>query len=135
MVTQRKEQLLHKRWLALGIHDDDIEEKFIRSSGPGGQHVNKTSTAVYLKHLPTGIEIKAQTERSQAANRVLARWLLVEKLEQRQRAALQHEEQRIEKLRRQNRPRPRSLKKKILTTKRKTGEKKRLRKTVIKDDE
>ena len=58
---------------ALGIREEDLEEKFIRSSGKGGQHVNKTSTCVWLKHLPSGIEVKCMEERSQSINRFLAR--------------------------------------------------------------
>jgi len=65
----------------LGILEKDIEEKFVRSSGHGGQNVNKTSTCVYLKHLPTGIEIKCMKDRSQSINRFLARRELVKKIE------------------------------------------------------
>jgi protein subunit release factor B len=73
------------RWLiggmeALGIHERDIEEKFVRSSGSGGQKVNKTSTCVYLRHIPTGIEVKCMKERSQSLNRFFARRELVEKI-------------------------------------------------------
>ena len=64
-----------------GIREEDIAEKFIRSSGKGGQHVNKTSTCVWLKHLPTGIEVKCMEERSQSLNRLLARRELVERVE------------------------------------------------------
>lgn len=65
----------------LGLRETDLVEKFVRSSGPGGQHVNKTSTCVYLKHLPSGIEVKIQAGRSQALNRFLARRAIVETLE------------------------------------------------------
>ena len=65
----------------LGIHEKDIEEKFIRSSGRGGQKVNKTSTCVYLKHVPTGIEVKWMRERNQSLNRFLARRELVKEIE------------------------------------------------------
>ena len=65
---------------ALGVREEDIEEKFIRSSGRGGQKVNKASTCVYLKHIPTGIEVKCMRERSQSLNRFLARRELVEKI-------------------------------------------------------
>jgi len=65
----------------LGIHEKDIEEKFIRSSGRGGQKVNKTSTCVYLKHVPTGIEVKWMKERNQSLNRFLARRELVKRIE------------------------------------------------------
>ena len=66
---------------ALGIHEKDFVEKFVRSSGKGGQKVNKTSTCVYLKHIPTGIEVKCMKDRSQSINRFLARRELIEKIE------------------------------------------------------
>ncbi len=66
---------------SLGIREEDLEEKFVRSSGKGGQHVNKTSTCVWLKHLPTGIEVKCMEERSQSLNRFLARRALAERVE------------------------------------------------------
>ena len=65
----------------LGIREEDLEEKFVRSSGKGGQHVNKTSTCVWLKHLPTGVEVKCMAERSQSMNRFLARRELLERIE------------------------------------------------------
>ena len=64
----------------LGVREEDLEEKFIRSSGKGGQHVNKTSTCVWLKHLPTGVEVKCMAERSQSMNRFLARRELLERV-------------------------------------------------------
>jgi protein subunit release factor B len=64
----------------LGIREADLLEKFIRASGPGGQKVNKTSSAVYLKHIPSGMEVKVQTNRSQAMNRFLARRLLADRM-------------------------------------------------------
>ena len=66
---------------ALGIYEKDIEEKFVRSSGSGGQKVNKTSTCVFLKHISTGIEIKCMRERNQSLNRFLARRELVQRIE------------------------------------------------------
>ncbi len=80
-VSEEKARWLLERMAALGIEEKDIEEKFIRSSGRGGQKVNKTSTCVYLKHIPTGIEVKYMKERSQSLNRVLARRELVSKIE------------------------------------------------------
>ena len=64
----------------LGVREEDFEEKFVRSSGKGGQHVNKTSTCVWLKHLPTGVEVKCMAERSQSINRFLARRELLERI-------------------------------------------------------
>ncbi|MBM4352066.1 MAG: peptide chain release factor-like protein [Deltaproteobacteria bacterium] len=79
-VSEEKGRDLRQRMEALNIHEKDIEERFIRSSGRGGQKVNKTSTCVYLKHLPTGIEVKWMTERSQALNRFFARRELVNRV-------------------------------------------------------
>ena len=79
-VSEAKNRWLQERMTLLGIREEDLEEKFIRSSGKGGQHVNKTSTCVWLKHLPTGIEVKCMAERSQSLNRFLARRELAEKL-------------------------------------------------------
>ena len=80
-VSEEKNKWLREQMEALGILEKDIEEKFIRSSGHGGQNVNKTSTCVYLKHLPTGIEVKCMKDRSQSINRFLARRELVKKIE------------------------------------------------------
>jgi len=80
-VSEEKNRWLQERMEALGIHEKDIEEKFIRSSGKGGQKVNKTSTCVYLRHIPTGIEVKWMRERSQSLNRFLARRELVRRIE------------------------------------------------------
>ena len=81
----------------LGIQESDIVERFIRSSGHGGQNVNKVSTCVYLKHLPTGIEVKCQQERYQAANRFFARRLLVQKIEQHDARKQSEEQQKLRK--------------------------------------
>jgi len=80
-VSEEKNRWLQERMEALGIHEKDIEERFVRSSGSGGQKVNKTSTCVYLKHIPTGFEIKCMKERSQSLNRFLARRELLKKVE------------------------------------------------------
>ena len=80
-VSEEKNKWLREKMEALGIHEKDIEEKFVRSSGSGGQKVNKTSTCVYLKHIPTGIEVKWMEERSQSLNRFLARRELVQRIE------------------------------------------------------
>ena len=79
-VSEEKNRWLRERMAALGVREEDLEERFVRSSGKGGQHVNKTSTCVYLKHLPTGIEVKCMEDRSQSLNRFLARRELVEKV-------------------------------------------------------
>ncbi|MGB9711434.1 MAG: peptide chain release factor family protein [Thermodesulfovibrio sp.] len=81
-VTEKKEKELLSEMQKLGIKESDIDEKFIRCSGHGGQKLNKASTGVYLKHKPTGIEVKCTKERSQGLNRFFARRMLVEKLKE-----------------------------------------------------
>ena len=80
-VSPGKNERLRVRLSSLGIGDRDIEEKFVRSRGRGGQKVNKTTSCVYLKHLPTGVEVKCMTARSQSLNRFLARRELADKVE------------------------------------------------------
>ena len=99
-VTEEKRRWLLEKMKALGIEEKDIEEKFIRSSGKGGQKVNKTSTCVYLRHLPSGIEVKWMRERSQSLNRFLARRELVSRIE-RQSGQRTVEALRIESVRKQ----------------------------------
>ncbi|MCX7793181.1 MAG: peptide chain release factor-like protein [Thermodesulfovibrionales bacterium] len=81
-VSEEKNRWLQERMEALNIREEDIIEKFIRSSGRGGQKVNKTATCVYLKHVPTGIEVKCMDTRSQSINRFLARRELIWKIEE-----------------------------------------------------
>jgi protein subunit release factor B len=100
-VSAEKERALEARLRALHIHEEDLEETFIRSSGPGGQHVNKTSTCVRLVHRPTGLSVKVQTSRSQGLNRFLARRLLADHLEQQLRGAESPQELQRDKVRRQ----------------------------------
>ena len=126
-VTKAKEKRLHNKMQALGIYERDIQEKFVRSGGKGGQNVNKTSTCVYLKHIPTGIEVKCQRERSQALNRFLARRILTAKIETLTMGRESEERKRIEKLRRQKRKRSKRAKEKLLEEKRRRSEKKALR--------
>jgi peptide chain release factor len=108
---------LENRLKALGVSKDDVVEKFVRSSGSGGQNVNKVSTAVYLKHLPTGLEVKMQRERSQALNRFLAWRLLLEKIAGRVLGEKSRQRQAAEKIRRQKRKRSRRAKAKMLQAK------------------
>lgn len=110
-----------------GLRPQDVVEKFIRSGGKGGQNVNKTSTCVYLKHLPTGIEVKYQRERSQARNREGAYQLLARKVVEAAQQKRQAKTQAAAKERRRKRPRPAGLKERILESKKKVGEKKRMR--------
>jgi len=126
-VSLEKEQALKERMEKLGIRDEDLVEKFVRSGGHGGQNVNKVATCVYLKHIPSGIEVKCQKERSQALNRFFARRLLADKLENQILGEKSAEQQRIEKLRRQKRKRSKRAKEKMLANKRAQSEKKQAR--------
>ena len=124
-VSPDKEQALAERMEKLGIREADLVEKFIRSGGHGGQNVNKVATCVYLKHLPTGTEVKCQQERSQAMNRFFARRILADKIEASVLGRRSAEEQRIAKIRRQKRKRSKRAKDKMLAEKRLVGEKKK----------
>jgi protein subunit release factor B len=132
-VTARKQHELNERMRRLGVLPEDIAESFVRSSGPGGQKVNKSSSCVVLLHRPTGIQVKCQTERSQALNRFLARRMLLDKIERRQLGVLSAAQQLREKIRRQKRKRSRRAKAKMLADKRHHAEKKSLRAPVKSD--
>ncbi|MDD5060399.1 MAG: peptide chain release factor-like protein [Candidatus Omnitrophica bacterium] len=121
---------LEQRMFLLGVREEDIVENFVRSSGPGGQNVNKTSTCVYLKHLPTGIEVKCQRQRSQAMNRSLARHILLSKIANKIQQDNLARQSLKAKIVRKNRPKPAGLKKRILEGKRKHAEKKLSRKKI-----
>lgn len=125
-----RELELTRRLAALGVREEDLEETFVRSGGPGGQNVNKTATCVVLRHRPTGTLVKCQTTRHQGANRWLARELLVARLEDRARARAAAEQARREKLRRQKRPRSRAAKQRILADKAHRAQVKAVRRRV-----
>lgn len=126
-VSGKKEEALRKKMRKFRIYEKDIQEKFVRSSGKGGQKTNKTSTCVYLKHLPTQIEVKCQKDRSQALNRYHARRILTKKLERMVLGEKSEEQKRIEKIRRQKRKRSRRAKLKMLEEKRRHSQKKKER--------
>ncbi len=121
---------LESRMLKTGLREQDLEERFVRSGGPGGQNVNKLSTCVILVHRPSGIMVRCQEERSQAMNRFLARRRLAEKLEEKILGAASRREQEIEKIRRQKRRRSRRAKHKMLQDKHHQSQIKELRRPV-----
>jgi len=127
MEPHTPDNALQERMARLGVRAADIEEHFARSSGPGGQHVNKVSTAVTLRHRPSGVAVTVQDSRSQSMNRQLARVRLLDKIEAARRAEKLARQDAREKLRRQKSKRPRGLKERILKSKKHRGEIKRQR--------
>lgn len=133
-ISLKKQKKLEERMQKLGVFEKDIIEKFIRSSGKGGQKVNKTATCVYLKHIPSGIEIKCQKERVQSLNRFLARRILADKIEAMIMGKESAQQQQIEKIRRQKRRRSKKAKEKVLRLKKIQSEKKKLRAPIKKEN-
>jgi peptide chain release factor len=110
-ITERKKEELEERMRRCNLFEKDIEEKFVRSGGSGGQKVNKSSSCVYLKHITSGISVKIQKSRSQRLNRYYARKRLCELLENKLFGKESTDAKRIEKIRRQkDRKRRRSKK-------------------------
>jgi len=116
-----------ERLAALGLAESEFEETFARSSGPGGQHVNKVSTAVTLRHVPSGVAVTVQDSRSQSRNRQLAWERLLATIERTRRAAVAAEKSSREKVRRQKARRPWALKQRILEAKKRRSQIKKLR--------
>ena len=132
-VSSSKQHQLRREMDALGIREEDLVERFVLGSGKGGQKVNKTSSCVYLRHIPTGIEVKCQRERSRALNRLLARRELCDRIRERILGEKTRRQQEAEKIRRQKRRRSRRQKERMLEDKRKRGEIKKLRRSPSPD--
>jgi len=129
-VGQKKDQKLQQKMTKLGIFEKDIQEQFVRAAGRGGQKVNKSSSCVVIKHIPTGIVVKCMEDRSQSMNRFLARRRLVSKIEKRILGVKSEEDKRRYKIRKQKQRRSRKAKEKILEQKRRRSILKSLRKPV-----
>jgi peptide chain release factor len=121
---------LADRLKKLGLQADDFEEHFARSSGPGGQNVNKVSTAVTVVYRPLGISVTAQETRSQYRNRQLAAHRLITLIEEQRKHAAAEQRSAFERRRRQNSPRPRSLRRAIRESKERRSEVKQRRHRV-----
>src|SRR5450432_4018759 len=133
-LSTEKARALIARLRALGIEEDDLNETFVHSGGKGGQNVNKVATCVVLVHRPTGIAVKCQRERTQGANRLIARQMLADKIEERKLGAASKRQQEAEKVRRQKRRRSRRAKARMLRDKHAHSDKKALRGSVGHDD-
>ncbi len=134
-VSQKKEEALLARMEKLGVREEDLRETFVRASGSGGQKVNKTSSCVFLMHVPTGLSVKCQDERSRAMNRFLARRILIDRIERIQKGRASLQRQKIEKIKRQKRKRSKRAQEKVLRLKHIQSEKKTLRSSPARVDE
>jgi protein subunit release factor B len=132
-VSPEKIAALEQSMASLGIREEELLEKFVRGSGSGGQKINKTSNCVFLKHLPTGVCIKCQIDRSREMNRFLARRELCDQLDAIRQGKAIAKTQAIEKLRRQKRPRSQRSKQRSVADKRALSQKKSLRRSPSND--
>jgi protein subunit release factor B len=132
-ISSEKQKQLAERMQSLGVREQDIDEQFARSSGAGGQHVNKVSTCVLLRHRPSGVRVKCQKERSQALNRFLARRILLDKIETKLRGIQTAEQQKAAKIQRQKRKHSRRARAQMLDAKRFRAEKK-MRRAAVRPD-
>ena len=133
-ISPDKEVQLAQRMARLGVRAADLEETFTRSGGPGGQNVNKVASAAVLIHRPTGLQVRCEQERSQYQNRLRARELLLDKIEDGQRAITEAARAQKEKLRRQNRKPSRAARQRMLEHKARRSAKKRLRRAGPRDE-
>ena len=129
-VSPKRQAELDALMQRLGVREEELEETFIRSGGPGGQNVNKVATCVVLRHRPSGLEVRCQQERSQALNRFLARRILLRRLEAQRLGQASAEAQRIAKIRRQKRKRSKRAQEKVLAAKKLHARKKQLRRPL-----
>jgi peptide chain release factor len=134
-VSQEKLLALRTRLASLGIREEELRETFVTSQGKGGQNVNKVATCVMLMHLPSGVAVKCQQERSQGLNRYLARKLLADKIEEAKLGAESRRKQEAERIRRQKRRRSRRAKNRMLADKHARAATKSLRGSVRGDGE
>jgi peptide chain release factor len=132
-VSPEKASQLSERMGKLGVTENDLDETFIRSSGNGGQNVNKTSTCVQLTHRPTGIQVRCQETRQQGLNRFIARRLLLDRIEENQTGKVLAEQAEREKIRRQKRRRSRRAKQRMLADKSHNSQKKKQRRPEFND--
>ncbi len=108
---------LRARFVSLGVQPGEVEERFVRGTGAGGQKINKTSSTVWLQHRPTGVEVRCQRERSQTVNRLLAWIELAEKLEWRRQMSANQAQAARELVRRQKRQKSRGQKARMIEAK------------------
>ena len=134
VTIQSAKDAIERRMKRLGIREADLSESFTRSSGPGGQNVNKVSTAVTLAHAPSGVSVTVQDSRSQSWNRRLARERLLDELEKRRREKAQARRAEAALERRRNSPRPRGVKERMLDSKKRRGATKKMRGRAAVDD-
>jgi protein subunit release factor B len=134
MAAAPDDDALRLRMTKLGVREEDLEESFVRGTGPGGQKINKTSSTVVLRHIVSGVEVRCQQQRSQSMNRLIARRELCDKLEQQREDARLAKRAVVEKKKRSNRPRPRGVKERILKSKHLRSEVKRGRSGRIRED-
>lgn len=134
MITKQKWDKLTEWMISLNIKEQDLIEKFIVGRGRGGQNLHKTASMVYIKYIPTGVEVKCQESRSREDNRYFARLRLCEKMDTLIKDEKSKKQQEIDKIRRQKKRRSRRLQKKILDTKTKRGELKKLRQKPMVDN-
>lgn len=130
MFSSEKQAALQTRMMSLEIREEDLIEKFIQGSGSGGQKINKTSSCVYLKHLPTGLEVKCQRERSREMNRFHARRDLCDTIDEIRNGETSKRQQAIEKIRRQKRQKSRRQKQRMVADKRRLSVKKQNRRSA-----